>query len=91
MGCHAEFKCFAEQGALALKPDCLTHEEAAALPFGGTTALYFLERASLKRGDRLLINGAAGAVGTAMLQLAKHMGAHVRASSVIHSSLRVVP
>ena len=79
MGCHAEFKCFAEQGALALKPDCLTHEEAAALPFGGTTALYFLERASLKRGDRLLINGAAGAVGTAMLQLAKHMGAHVTA------------
>ncbi len=77
MGCHAEYKCVAEDGALAPKPPNLTYEEAAALAFGGSTALDFFKRAKLKREDKVLVNGASGAVGTAAVQLAKHFGAHV--------------
>lgn len=79
MGCHAEYKCFAADGALVVKPGCLTHEEAAALPFGGTTALHFLEQSGLRFGETVLVIGAAGAVGTAMVQLARLRGAHVTA------------
>lgn len=64
-------------GALALKPANLTYEEAAALSFGGTTALDFLRRGRIRRGDRVLVNGASGGVGTAAVQLARHFGAHV--------------
>lgn len=77
MGCHAEYKCMPEDGALALKPPNLTFEEAAALSFGGTTALDFFRRGRLQSGERVLVNGAAGAVGTAAVQLAKHFGADV--------------
>lgn len=77
MGCHAEYKCMPEDGAVVLKPSCLTFEEAAALSFGGTTALDFLRRGKLKPGESVLINGASGAVGTAAVQLAKHFGATV--------------
>lgn len=77
MGCHAEYKCMPEDGAVALKPTNLTYEEAAALSFGGTTALDFLRRAKLQRGEKILVNGASGAVGTAAVQLARHFGADV--------------
>jgi NADPH:quinone reductase-like Zn-dependent oxidoreductase len=77
MGCHAEYKCMAEDGVVALKPSNLTFEEAAALSFGGTTAWDFLRRGKLKSGERVLVNGASGAVGTAAVQLAKHFGAIV--------------
>ena len=77
MGCHAEYKCVAEDGALAPKPPNLTYEEAAALAFGGSTALDFFNRAKLKRENKVLVNGASGAVGTAAVQLAKHFGANV--------------
>lgn len=77
MGCHAEYKCMPEDGALAQKPSNLTFEEAAALSFGGTTALDFFRRGKLQSGERVLINGASGAVGTAAVQLAKHFGADV--------------
>ena len=77
MGCHAEYKCMPENGAMALKPANLTYDEAAALSFGGMTALDFFNRAKLQRGERVLINGASGAVGTAAVQLAKHFGADV--------------
>ena len=77
MGCHAEFKCMPQEGAVALKPANLTFNEAAALSFGGTTALDFFRRAKLESGDKVLINGASGGVGTAAVQLAKHSGAHV--------------
>jgi NADPH:quinone reductase-like Zn-dependent oxidoreductase len=77
MGCHAEYKCMPEDGAVALKPTNLAYEEAAALSFGGTTALGFLRRAKVRSGERVLINGASGGVGTAAVQLAKHFGAHV--------------
>lgn len=77
MGCHAEYKCLPEDGAVVLKPDTLNFEEAAALPFGGTTALHFLRKAKLQPGETVLVNGASGAVGTAAIQLAKHFGAQV--------------
>jgi NADPH:quinone reductase-like Zn-dependent oxidoreductase len=77
MGCHAEYKCVPQDGAMALKPPGLSFEQAAALSFGGTTALQFLTRGKIRAGDRVLINGASGAVGSAAVQLAKHFGAHV--------------
>ncbi|MFZ1344965.1 NAD(P)-dependent alcohol dehydrogenase [Thiothrix eikelboomii] len=77
MGCHAEYKCIPENGAIALKPTHLTYDEAAALSFGGMTALDFFNRAKLQHGESVLINGASGAVGTAAVQLARHFGAEV--------------
>ena len=77
MGCHAEYKCIPENGAIALKPTNLTYDEAAALSFGGMTALDFFNRAKLQHGESVLINGASGAVGTAAVQLARHFGAEV--------------
>lgn len=79
MGCYVEYKCLPENSALALKPGNLSLNEAAALSFGGTTALAFLSKAMLQRGDKILINGASGSVGTAAVQLAKHFGAEVTA------------
>jgi NADPH:quinone reductase-like Zn-dependent oxidoreductase len=77
MGCYAEYKCMREDGVLAQMPTNLSYEEAAAMSFGGMTAVDFLRRAKIKRGDRVLVNGASGGVGTATIQLAKHFGAHV--------------
>ena len=79
MGCHAEYRCMGEDGPIALKPINLSFNESAPLSFGGTTALSFLRRANLKTGDKILINGASGGVGTAAVQLAKHFGAVVTA------------
>lgn len=78
-GAHAEYRTFPERGALAEKPANVSFHAAAALCFGGTTALDFLRRAGLRRGERLLVNGASGAVGSATVQLAKYFGAHVSA------------
>ena len=77
MGCHAEYKCMPEDGAVALRPPNLTYDEAAALSFGGTTALNFFRRGKLQRGESVLVNGASGGVGTAAVQLAMHFGADV--------------
>ena len=79
MGCHAEYKCMPENGEVVLKPANLSYEEAAAISFGGTTAVEFFRRGKLESGDSVLINGASGGVGTAALQLAKHHGAEVTA------------
>ena len=77
MAAHAEYKCMPEDGAMALKPTCLAYDEAAAMSFGGTTALDFFRRGKLQRGEKILINGASGSVGTAAVQLARHFGAEV--------------
>ncbi len=77
MGCHAEYKCMPEDGAMAFKPANLTYDEAAALSFGGTTALDFFRKGKLQRGEKVLVNGASGGVGTAAVQLARHFGAEI--------------
>jgi NADPH:quinone reductase-like Zn-dependent oxidoreductase len=79
MGAHAELCVLREDGAVARKPDAVSFEEAATLAFGGTTALDFFRRAKLAAGERVLINGASGAVGAAAVQIAKARGAHVTA------------
>ena len=77
MGCHAEYKCMPQDGAVVLKPPSLSYDEAAALSFGGTTALDFLRRGKLHSGEKVLVNGASGGVGTAAVQLAEYFGADV--------------
>lgn len=77
-GCHAEYRTIPEAGLIALKPANLSFEEAASLSFGGTTALDFLrDKAGIRRGDRVLVVGASGGVGTAAVQIARHFGAEV--------------
>lgn len=77
MGAYVEYKCMPANGAVAIKPSNLSYEQAAALSFGGSTMLDFFRRGALRSGERVLVNGASGAVGTAAVQLAKHFGAHV--------------
>lgn len=79
MGAHAEYICMSQDSAIALKPPSLDHSEAAAISFGGTTALWFLRKAKLTAGEHVLVNGASGSVGTAAVQLAKHFGVEVTA------------
>lgn len=79
-GAHAEFITMPADGKLTLKPDNISFEEAAAIPFGATTAYDFLvNKAKLQSGETVLINGASGSVGSACVQIAKHLGAHVTA------------
>ncbi|MCK0095061.1 NAD(P)-dependent alcohol dehydrogenase [Yoonia sp. F2084L] len=77
-GAHAEFITMPEDGKLTPKPDNISFEHAAAIPFGATTAYDFLvNKAKLQQGETVLINGASGSVGSACVQIAKHLGAHV--------------
>ncbi len=82
-GTYAEYKCVSAKeissGEVFLKPKNASHADAAAVVYGGTLALHFMKNAAIKKGQKVLIYGASGAIGTAAIQIAKHHGAIVTA------------
>lgn len=85
MGAYGEYVCLPESYTLVLKPHSMSYEEAAAVPLGGLNALHFMNKANIKKGEHVLINGAGGSIGTFALQIAKSRGAEI---TVVDSGIK---
>jgi NADPH:quinone reductase-like Zn-dependent oxidoreductase len=77
LGAYAQYKCMKEDGPIVLNPNNMSYGEAATIPTGGLNSLYFLRKANIQSGQRVLINGAGGSIGTYGVQIAKYYGAEV--------------
>ena len=78
-GGYAEYVCLPEKAVILIKPENITYEDAAAVPLGGMEALHFLKEANIQKGDKIIIRGASGSIGTWGIQLAKYFEAEVTA------------
>jgi NADPH:quinone reductase-like Zn-dependent oxidoreductase len=77
MGTNAEYMCMPENGTVAIKPENISYEEACVIPYGALMAMNHLRKVNVKKGQKVLINGASGSIGSAAIQLVKYYGAEV--------------
>jgi NADPH:quinone reductase-like Zn-dependent oxidoreductase len=85
LGAYGEYVCLPANYTIVPKPEIISFEEAAAVPLGGLNALHFLKLADIREGEKVLVNGAGGSIGTFVVQIAKTMGAEV---TVVDSGIK---